>query len=146
MFPTVMTNIIVTALVAIKVRCVLSLSRGLSVIIDLGLYNREYRRDIKRNLGQATKTRLEKFLVLLVESGCVYSAIWVRCYLNSSMPSYTPADRVLCHRHLPLVSNVAVLRRTGIWSMGYNRGIYARHGGEQPISVLLSAVVRDVQG
>ncbi|KAL1671261.1 hypothetical protein EV122DRAFT_256619 [Schizophyllum commune] len=93
MFPTVMTNIIVTALVAIKVR----------VIIDLGLYDREYRRDIKRNLGQATKTRLEKFLVLLVESGCVYSAIWIaffaidtslwsRMLPSSDVPGFGPWD------------------------------------------------------
>ncbi|KAL1718368.1 hypothetical protein EV715DRAFT_291420 [Schizophyllum commune] len=83
MFPTAMTNIIVTALVAIKVR--------------------EYRRDIKRNLGQATKTRLEKFLVLLVESGCVYSAIWIaffaidtslwsRMLPSSDVPGFGPWD------------------------------------------------------
>ncbi|KAL1659603.1 hypothetical protein GGF50DRAFT_91843 [Schizophyllum commune] len=61
--PVVWTNILVTVLIAFKVR--------------------EYRIEIKSYLGRATKTRVERFLVLLVESGCVYSAIWLAYFAIS---------------------------------------------------------------
>ncbi|KAL1702532.1 hypothetical protein EV121DRAFT_293222 [Schizophyllum commune] len=61
--PVVWTNILVTVLIAFKVR--------------------EYRIEIKSYLGRTTKTRVERFLVLLVESGCVYSAIWLAYFAIS---------------------------------------------------------------
>ena len=39
---------------------------------------RDYRRTIKRSLGQHSRTRVEKVMMLLVESGLIYAAIWVR--------------------------------------------------------------------
>ena len=49
---------------------------------------RYYRRDIKGSLGLYTrKSQVERVLVLLVESGCLYSLLWVRpttCLLPAS--------------------------------------------------------------
>ncbi|TRM59653.1 hypothetical protein BD626DRAFT_572595 [Schizophyllum amplum] len=53
----VLTNLLSTTLVAIKVW--------------------QYRRDVKSHLGRTTQTRVEKILLLLAESGVLYSAIWL---------------------------------------------------------------------
>ncbi|KAI5827198.1 hypothetical protein K523DRAFT_330577 [Schizophyllum commune Tattone D] len=55
--PVILTNILSTALVGYKVW--------------------EYRRNVKSSLGGVAQTRVEKILLLLVESGVIYSAIWV---------------------------------------------------------------------
>ncbi|KAI5826078.1 hypothetical protein K523DRAFT_419519 [Schizophyllum commune Tattone D] len=55
--PVLLTNVLVTALVGVKVWT--------------------YRRSIKPALGRASQTRVEKIMVLLVESGGVYSCIWL---------------------------------------------------------------------
>ncbi|TRM59644.1 hypothetical protein BD626DRAFT_633158 [Schizophyllum amplum] len=53
----VLTNLFSTTLVTIKVW--------------------QYRRDVKSHLGHTTQTRVEKILLLLAESGVIYSAIWL---------------------------------------------------------------------
>ncbi|KAL1742442.1 hypothetical protein HDZ31DRAFT_84132 [Schizophyllum fasciatum] len=55
--PVVYTNLLVTALVGLKVW--------------------EYRRNIRSAFGRGPQTRVEKFLLLLVESGGAYSCIWL---------------------------------------------------------------------
>ncbi|KAL1702533.1 hypothetical protein EV121DRAFT_293223 [Schizophyllum commune] len=55
--PVILTNVLSTALVGYKVW--------------------EYRRNVKSSLGGVAQTRVEKILLLLVESGVIYSAIWV---------------------------------------------------------------------
>ncbi|KAL1718355.1 hypothetical protein EV715DRAFT_273594 [Schizophyllum commune] len=55
--PVLLTNVFVTALVGVKVWT--------------------YRRSIKPALGRASQTRVEKIMVLLVESGGIYSCIWL---------------------------------------------------------------------
>ncbi|KAL1695369.1 hypothetical protein GGG16DRAFT_45672 [Schizophyllum commune] len=55
--PVILTNVLSTALVGYKVWC--------------------YRRNVKSSLSGIAQTRVEKILLLLVESGVIYSAIWV---------------------------------------------------------------------
>ncbi|KAL1748605.1 hypothetical protein HDZ31DRAFT_29318 [Schizophyllum fasciatum] len=55
--PLLVTNIVASVLVGVKVW--------------------DYRRTIKRSLGQRSRTRVEKVMMLLVESGLIYAALWI---------------------------------------------------------------------
>ncbi|KAL1682648.1 hypothetical protein EV122DRAFT_203218 [Schizophyllum commune] len=66
--PLLVTNIVASVLVGIKVW--------------------DYRRTIKRSLGQHSRTRVEKVMMLLVESGLIYAAIWI-LYLVLSLTNIT---------------------------------------------------------
>ena len=48
-------------------------------LMGLRIYHRRHRQFIKAQLGEGTaRTKVEKILGLLIESGAVYCFIWVR--------------------------------------------------------------------
>ncbi|TRM59657.1 hypothetical protein BD626DRAFT_572598 [Schizophyllum amplum] len=67
----VLSNLLSTTLVAIKVW--------------------QYRRNVKSYLGRSTQTRVEKLLLLLTESGFIYSAVWI-VYLGAVFASANTDD------------------------------------------------------
>ena len=73
--PVLLTNVFVTALVGVKVWYVNSRAPPIPHLLTLP---RTFRRSIKPALGRSSQTRVEKIMVLLVESGGIYSCIWVR--------------------------------------------------------------------
>ena len=73
--PVLLTNVLVTTLVGVKVWYVRSRIRW--PLLPLTLLRR-YRSSIKPAFGRASQTRAEKIMLLLFESGGAYSCIWVR--------------------------------------------------------------------
>ena len=72
---TIVTNILATLLVAWKAWSVKSLVLNVTIAEK---WSRQHRRVIKKNLGKETRrTRVEKILALLIESGFLYCIIWV---------------------------------------------------------------------
>ena len=73
--PLLLTNVVATVLVGGKVWYV-GLGERFAYLLTVSV--RYYRREIKSALGSWRKTsRVEKVLVLLLESGCIYCLIWV---------------------------------------------------------------------
>ena len=72
------TNVLATALVGYKAWCVADLMLEFLVWRKFTDISRESRRRLKKYLAASTQaSQVEKLFSLLIESGAVYSAIWV---------------------------------------------------------------------
>lgn len=80
-----------------------------------------YRRHIKKSLGRQNKGRVEKILLLLVESGIVYLGLWILLYAKfvpsrgSSMYTHLYSDDIWYGVMISTFHNIAAIYPTFVF-------------------------------